>query len=45
MHIYGRLVYTNDKTIILEDNIVEFNYVKDEVVCRNPLRERYIETK
>ena len=33
-------VYTNDKTIILEDNIVEFNYVKDEVVCWNPLRVR-----
>jgi SAM-dependent methyltransferase len=33
-------VYTNDKTIILEDNIVEFNYIKDEVVCWNPLRVR-----
>ena len=33
-------VYTNDKIIILEDNIVEFNYVKDKIVCWNPLRVR-----
>lgn len=34
------LVYTNDKTIIIEDNIVEFNYVKDNLVCWNPMRVR-----
>ena len=33
-------VYTNDKNIILENNIVEFNYNKNNVVCWNPLRVR-----
>jgi len=33
-------VYTENKTIILEDNIVEFNYNENEVVCWNPLRVR-----
>ena len=33
-------VYTENKTIILEDNIVEFNYEQDKIVCWNPLRVR-----
>ena len=33
-------VYTQNKTIILEDNIVEFNYEQDKIVCWNPLRVR-----